>query len=605
MIVLGSCRVVAFAVACAHAAGLAVAADREVLPVTPPMVRPQALSTFSDRPVAITLSVSGRVVEPLTFLIRSGPKLGELGVIRRLGRNAAVVVYTPNGGAGEDSFTYAAKSVDSPVSAPAKVRISVADEPPELDFPRELDFGATTIGQPVLKEIAVRNIGGGVAFVKAGANPPWTIAGDSAYQVPAKTGIRIPVVFAPSEGGSFSGRIKLGNDPVNALIVQGRGIVPVESGVREVTIEPEARAGGTFQLPLRNLTAEERTARIRWPDFVEGPESVVLPPGGTATVDGRVPPRSPESFDGKIVVTSGPFEFSVPFRVFPPPAQIEFEPGPTLDFGVVKSGQIATRELVVRNTGGADALLRADVSEGLRLVPEADGIILGPGGEKRFEVSMDTGKAGPMEGWIHFLGSRSTGGALKVTADVSAAGAGGRDVSKFLKIPQGVPGAAVGAGGEGGGSVISDLAVGRRTTRTIEVSWTITSQAVASCRIEVRTVGVGADGKVSVDWVSWPNIPVRIEGRQGHAVFEHLRPGTAWTIRVVPVDAGNKSGPPSAMLRMTTVAAAPFPALQVLAVAVGLCGAAGLFLIWKKRRRSLVDAQDSRISDLDEPGGRI
>jgi hypothetical protein len=124
---------------------------------------------------------------------------------------------------------------------------------------------------------------------------------------------------------------------------------------------------------------------------------MVLPPGGTGTLDGRVPPRSPESFNGKIFVTSGPFEFSVPFRVFPPPAHIDFEPGPTLDFGVVRSGQVATRELVVRNTGGADALLRADVTEGLRLVPEADGIILSPGGEKRFEVSMDTGKAGRLD----------------------------------------------------------------------------------------------------------------------------------------------------------------------------------------------------------------
>ena len=604
MFVPGSRRAAAFAVACAHAAGLAAAAEREVLPVTPPMVRPQSISTFSERPVAITLSASGRVVEPLTFLIRSEPKIGELGGIRRLSRNAAVVIYTPSGGAGEDSFTYAAKSVDSPVSAPAKVRISVADEPPELDFPRELDFGATTIGQPVLKEIAVKNVGGGVAFVKVGANPPWTIAGDSAYQVPAKTGIRIPVVFAPTEGGQFAGRIKLGNDPVDALIVKGRGIVPVESGVREVTIEPEARAAGTFQLPIRNLTTEEKTIRIRWPDFVEAPESMVLPPGGTGTLDGRVPPRSPESFNGKIFVTSGPFEFSVPFRVFPPPAHIDFEPGPTLDFGVVRSGQVATRELVVRNTGGADALLRADVTEGLRLVPEADGIILSPGGEKRFEVSMDTGKAGRMEGWIHFLGSRSAGGALKVTADVSAA-AGSRDVSKFLKIPQVAPVGAAEVGGEGNASVISDLTVGRRTTRTIEVSWTITSQTVASCRIELRTVSVGPDGKVAVDWVSWPNIPVRVEGRRGQAVFEHLRPGTAWTIRVVPVDAGNKSGPPSALLRMTTVTAAPFPYLPVLAVAGGLCGAIGLLLVWKKRRRSLQAAQDSRISDLDEPGGRI
>ena len=101
------------------AAGLALASpvfskEKELVPPPPPMAMTGAATVFVDTPVEITLQIAGRIVEPLSFLIRKRPKHGTLGEVRRTDRNSATLVYTPDArtGPGDDSFSFAAQSFD-------------------------------------------------------------------------------------------------------------------------------------------------------------------------------------------------------------------------------------------------------------------------------------------------------------------------------------------------------------------------------------------------------------------------------------------------------------------------------------------------------------
>ena len=140
--------------------------NKEEVPVPPPMAKPLEVSAFVGRPTEIHLTMGGRIVEPMTVLIRKPPRLGGLGELIRTSRGTVTVLYTPDPGVGPgaDSFSFAAKSVDSPVSAAATVQIRLVDDPPLVQYPKELDFGAVFLGDTAEKNVAVRNTGGGTAF---------------------------------------------------------------------------------------------------------------------------------------------------------------------------------------------------------------------------------------------------------------------------------------------------------------------------------------------------------------------------------------------------------------------------------------------------------
>lgn len=579
-----------------------VRAEEKNVAMTPPMARGQSLSTFSGRPLEITLTLSGRVVEPVTFFIRTPPRFGTLGEIQRESRNSAKVVYTPTGGEGEDSFTFAAKSVDSPVSAAAKIRIGISEEPPMLEFARELDFGVTTVGEPVLKELLVRNVGGGVAFVKAGAQPPWTLVGETTYRIPAKKEVSVPITFTPGEPREFAGRLKLGNDPTDALIVRGRGLTPLDVEPHELALDPEARAEGTLHLTVANLTMVSREVTLAWPEGIEAETKFVIEPRGRQRIAAKVP-LSLGAVDGEVRIESRGYKTSIPLRIFPLPPRIQTIPEGALDFGKVKAGTRSALPLKLRNSGGSDVTIRFDLPPGVMVIPSDEPMTVKVGEEKSLEVSIEPTKRGEHSVALAILPSVGSPITVPLVAEVTAGPSSGGNVGGFLRLPETQAPAVTGNAQPFGSSLIKDIVATARTSRSAEISWSAKVPGAARFRIDRRQISIGVDGMPLTHWISWPEVKVRVDGEVGFALIENLPPDSSWTVRIAPISSDGKEGIPSDPIRVTTLPASGVPLVPLFGGLVLLLLLAVVVTHFRKRWRAIRSAQDEQISKLANPNG--
>ena len=584
----------------------AFAKEKDVLLIPPPMAVAQEVATRAGCPATITLTVGGRIAEPLAFLIRRPPQTGVLGEIRRTGRNTAEVLYTPGGkaGAGGDSFTFAVQSFDSPVSAAARVRIRIVEAPPVLDFPREIDFGTVFLGQKAGQPLFLRNEGGGVSSGVVEADPPWSVAGAPGYQLVGGGKTVVPLEFAPSGEKEFVGSVRLGGDSRAGVVVRGRGAAPVTWSPEEVVIDSVRREAGGFSIGLVNRSPEPRIVIIDWPECVRAAREIPLQANGSGTVKAVIAPDFLLAFDGSLTLHSGGFTGHIPLRIAPAPARLELAPENELSLGEVKTGRSAHGRFRVKNTGGTDTRLRVIAARELNIFPDPSSLILSPGKEQTFEVQLEATKGGEYSGTIGIGADSGKDSELVVKAlfakeDAPAKGnSGPQPVAKFLQI---APVASSGAEPPlpaGSGSPIRDVSVLLSTPHEIEITWKQKSPEVKNYRIERRRILPGANNTVLVEWVPWPEARVSIRDGNNVARFERMPSDGTWTFRIVALDA---SGAPQARSLPFRIFTQPTPSHTFLWWALGILGLGAVAAIgrkWRHHRRRLAEADDARIARI-------
>lgn len=593
----------AFAVAFAGTGVLGKGDEAPVMP--PPMAISQEVSTFAGRPVAIALTAGGRIVEPLDFVIRRPPQRGQLGEIRRTGRNTAAVVYTPdeNAGVGGDSFTFAVQSFDSPVSAAARIRIAVREEPPVPVCPREIDFGTVYLGQRSVLPLVLRNDGGGFFSGSIKVAAPWSVEGAGGYRIAGGAKAVVPLAFAPSEERDFTANIAVGADPRAAVVLRGRGLAPVTWPSQGITVGPAERKAQEISLELTNRSPEPRTVVIEWPDFVRAPREIMIPAGGNETVRAAVSPDPAFSFNGTVELRSGGFSGRLPLRVCPVPPVLEIVSGRELDLGAVKSGRSAHGRFTVKNVGGADARLRVTTARELNISPDPASLILSPGREQAFEVQLEAGNGAGYSGTISIAADSGSVAEILVKASfaekVPASKADGPalPVARYLQTAPVPPSDAdAPAGSIPPVEAVSLLHSG---PHAIEVAWKETSPDIADYRIERRKILPGETRSLRFEWVPWPEVRVQIRDGVAFARFERMPADEAWTFRITALDAAGKLLSRSMGFRIFTQPAPPrtFP-VWVFAAAPGLVLAALIARALQRRRSRLAKADDARIARL-------
>ena len=114
----------------------ASAKEKEEPILRPPSPQPVVVSAYVGERTAIDLTLRGRIEDPATILIRKKPRFGLLSDPERVHRQIWRVWYSvpPDSAENLDSFTYAAKSVDSPVSVAASVQVSIIKRAAQLVF---------------------------------------------------------------------------------------------------------------------------------------------------------------------------------------------------------------------------------------------------------------------------------------------------------------------------------------------------------------------------------------------------------------------------------------------------------------------------------------
>ncbi len=582
------------------------AKENPALPMPPPMAISQSVSTAPGRPVTITLSLGGRIVEPVEFLIRRPPQRGELGEIRRTGRNTASVVYTPfqGSGAGGDSFTFAAQSFDSPVSAAARVRIAINEGPPVLTFPQALDFGPVFLGQRVTRQWVLRNEGGGTATGKITAPSPWAIEG-AAYQISGGSKAVFNVVFVPTEEKHYAGEISFGTGPAMPVALTGSGIAPITWPAGGIVVDAAGRQAQSFSLELWNRTPDPRRVTFAWPVFVKAPDGIEIPAGGSVIVEAAFSCDQAFSFDGNLAVRSEGFAGSIPLKVLAVPARLGISPSTALDIGAVKSGRSASGRFAIRNLGGMDAKLKLTASPEINVVPNPANIILSPGREHAFEAQIETTKGGAYQGKISVAPDSGDPVELVVKAEfpdqqpgASPASGPAVPVATFLQAGPASPSESDLPLAAGQTPPVEAVSLLLATPHEIEVAWKIPAPEAKGFRIERRQVVPGDSSEIRYQWVPWTEARIHLRENAAFARFERMPANGVWLFRIIAVDSSGRPLSRSMPFRIFTL---PEPQHRVPWWAIAILFAGLLVLVIRavsRRNRRRAEADGERIARL-------
>lgn len=567
---------------------------KEPIIITPPLVKPATVSIPPRQPSPVYLRAEGRIEEPMTFLIRRPPKHGELGEIKRVDRNTAVVIYTPEDNSlKDDDFTYAAKSADSPVSASAVISLRIVDPPAVLEYAKELNFGAVFLGDQSQQTLSIRNTGGATATGSIIANPPWRVEGSSGFVIPGGSEGKVSLVFEPSDERDFRERILVGKGfPVQ---VTGTGVAPVSWPRDGVVIRPEVREAGVA-IVLRNNTPKPLEISFQWPDPVSAPPSVTLPADGRESIHVGVKPGAGGSYTGDVRASIGHYSFTIPIKIYPEPPRILISPA-SLTLKVNKQ-HLAEGNFAVALSRESSPSLNFTLPSGMTVTPSPSDGMPAEGLNRAFSVALDLGRASALSGEIFVEASGCAPMRLpyKVERENREVRGTTGPVEKFLRIP-----------------TVSQPVTSATQLPRIDKIWLLSSEAhdvsviwkkpspeIQAFRVERRVMKTDSLGQLAIKWVRWPEAKIEDKGDTFIARFAHLPENSRWTIQIVPLDKDGNSGPPSPAFAIATkpVNPSPFPwwgwlfPLAALAVAV--------FQLWKKSRGELQAKADAWLASLEK-----
>jgi hypothetical protein len=577
----------------------ALAKKEEQITTPPPLAKTGMVTAYLHKPQEVVLQVRGRIFEPLTFLIRKPPRRGRLGEVRRTSMNTATVTYFPDPAAGplDDFFTFAAKSSDSPVSAPATVWVRVLEASPVLEHPAELDFGAVFLGDSVERKVVLRNSGGGRASGRIDPNSPWTVRGSSAFSVPAGAETSFTLVFCPPDERSFSDRLRLGPEQGDSIELHGQGIAPFSWPRGGWVFSPEQRANGTAEFAVTNETPEEKVLAVEWPGFIKADREIRIPAGATASIKAGVVGTLKKAFQGSANVRSGNFTAQIPLTIYPKSAKLAIVPESGLDLGEGKNREEIKGSFVLKNIGESDARLNVSAPDDIQIFPSPAGLVLAAGGEQSFEIRLSGFKPGPRQGQIVFGAPCSDAVHLDYKASLRDGATASLPVENFLNLPEKPELTSLPPTGKVPPVKVAWLV--SSTPHEVEITWDVTSPETSRYVIQQRKISSPEDRQVVVEWIDWPEVEISITEGQASGRWQSLPENSRWTIRIIGFDADGTPGPPSDVFQIATSVS---PRLEVPHwVWLVLLSTLWIALVRRSvmRRRVMLAREDERIALLE------
>ena len=525
----------------------------EPIPVPPNPVS-ERVQGYVKESLNITLRATGRIEEPLDFLIRKPPRKGSLGELRRTGSKSAMVVYTPAADTGpeDDSFTFAARSVDSPVSAPARIDIELLLRPAALEFPQTVDFGVVPIGDSVRLEVCIKNTGGSDAPLDFSIDTPWSFVDPPPNFLAGGQKIAIKLVFEPTCLGHFTGRLVLSKHGKNFVVLQGSSTEALSWPAQGLVISPEMRTSLNLGITFTNLTDSVRNVEFEWPYHIVGHQSINIPVNGSKLAALSVDDAMPSSYSAKSEVRcrSGNFTFTVPITIGPTPAKIEIYPKDSIDLGEGQIHEMARGQFIVSNSGGETAGLILEAPQEIIIRPNPKEVFLCPGMSQEFEVLFKPEKSGKYRLPIAVGLAGKTLINLSVNCDVPAS----IPVEKLLELPN-VQSMSNEQKIEKTANIaaVKNIELNEVKSNSCVLSWDVPDGA-KDFLIEERHLIPKGNGEVAQEWVAWKrNISFNQSGSKVHVSLKKLSQNTFWMVRVIPLDEFGYKGTPSKVIKVYTL----------------------------------------------------
>ncbi len=354
------------------------------------------------------------------FLIRTLPAAGKVIslVENPNARNRAIVTYLadPSSSAEADVFGFAVRYRGGRYSSEVRFDIDLVDVKAEIQSQKEVDFGNALIGEEVVQEVAVKNLGTGDFRRQIYLTPPWRIVEpvNGMLQIQPKQTRKVKVGFRPTMEGETSYFLSFSRSRSAMTKLIGKGAPPLklETPEAQLTLDPGTgdRSG---EVVVTNLTEKPLRLSLRGSSRIQKglPEMVMIPSGEPYPIRVKIPAIDTAPFDGMLqihqqsgyalsarlvsAVVPGKLEVSIPNSVATE----------VINFGRVGAGESAERGFRITNTGGVAVPLEFHIPEPYRLLSDP-----GPQLAPQTTVSLSVGifpsrtRKGPVDVTMNVLG---------------------------------------------------------------------------------------------------------------------------------------------------------------------------------------------------------
>jgi hypothetical protein len=514
-----------------------------------PSPQPVVASVYVGQRALINLSLRGRIEDPVTILIRKKPSFGILTEPERVNRQTWRVWYSPLPSSDDnlDSFSYAAKSVDSPVSVAAQVQVSIMKRPAELVFSDSLDFGSVPVGDTLVKEIDIQNSGGKTAVINPALRAPWKLVDAIPIQIKAGDTKKIRVAFSPDSSGAFAEKLALETETKRAMKLKGSSKNPIQWPSKPLLFASDQREA-LQSVSFKNLTDRIREVGFEWPDFLEAPSHVSIEPESDIEIPVKLKAAPSLSWDGPVSFSCGNFKGSLTVVIQNAPASVTLEPSSVLDLGEFPLGSSANCTLRLTNSGGRPARLTIDVPNWIKVNPSPAAVLINPGESAAFEATVTPQKVGTFDFSLPLQSDSETLGTFRVRATARSA----QPVQKLLAIPVPEPVSPAPSTPVADIPPVDECALVESTPHSIIISWKVPDGADGFV-LEFRRIVPMESGSFSEEWIEWKrNISFLVKDGLATATLKKLPSDTFWMIRVSGIDSKGIKGPPSRIHRIET-----------------------------------------------------
>ncbi len=371
----------------------------EQLSAPPPVIRPVTAEVVRGGAVEIIVRAMPRGGGSARILLRSSPRHGRLQVVPVDG-TAAQIIYVHDGGdAREDEFLVAAQSPTSPVSASVKVAIKILEPEPVFEAPSRIGWPTQFSLEESVRELTLRNTGGGVIEGEATADAPWEVLDGGRYNITAGGSQTLRVCFKPDSFRQFTGVVRYsGGEPGRVTRLDASVIQPLSIEPLRLDFERDG-AKAQRALLLSNASPQPLEVVLVAPAWVIAPEEVVIPAEGKMEVPLRVGEAGKEAEDDLLVVSTGGYEQSVRLVL---PAQ-----GPVVQAGWAGEGippaRVGTSSeacLILSNTGAQPARIELSAHPPLSIADGTTRVLVEPGSEAVVRIAFQPEEHGRFESQI-------------------------------------------------------------------------------------------------------------------------------------------------------------------------------------------------------------
>lgn len=572
----------------------------EVLEPPPPLAEEQSLTVYRGESAVITLRARGRDARKAKFLLRSKPRLGQLGTLSPAHEGFATIPYQAGLETGVDEFTFAVQGPSSPVSAPGRVRIFVVPRPPRLHAPESLDLGELPVGGEMPTVVELANAGDGLLRGKLVVEGDWHLGIGEDFSIAGGEKLLVPLTFTPSEEREYAGTLRILGPHQRTISLRARARLQWRVHPMELEISRSQDAMATVK--ISNYLPEPLDVEI------SGPEGVLFSPLLTVPAEGEVslPVRRRPDFvgaqEGHLVLATRLGEERLPVKIFPLPPKVVLQSSRTLDFTSQDEGRAA---VVWKNSGGLPAELSWETPEFLRSTPVSP-LLLPPGESREVEFQL---RGRPVLRGAPELSFRSgeqifsLGMQLPALPEAESPPAMRPRPGVAVPEPPMPPTTSTPLVEDQLPIPFHELQLLRRSQHELVFSFQDATANVDRHRLERREIVPNEQGELAIRWVEFPpTLTEELPDRTIRYTLQNLPAGVRFPLRIVALD---RFGEPIAQTSTFSLETLPAPnhfgpALKTL-VLVLMLGAALAWLVHRRRlqQKAAEDEDRRRIAALE------